>query len=1171
MAIRRPKYVLSNILLVLIIARCAAQEKAVEETASVSVSPEDRSAFEKKGIEVPSTVMPSAGDPRALDVAEMQNAIGEAQEATPDAIARIERRGAKDGDVSTGRSMDPQGAARMEPQSAPADSADREESDSRRSDDRGRRQQNTRGSEGGEAAAVEKPAEQPPASTRPPPKAPEPEPAKKLSVAQDEKDLDDGYLDKNAELDEKKEEKNKGKEQTVKTLLPQVASEARAGKLLVQGESGKLEPMHARALRVIAYVQGSRARTIVDYVFENPYDARLEGTFFHPLPADASPAGFAMFDGTKRIDKESFFQSADLLPDLGDKMIDPSTFEQSAPIKSKQIDWGLRKEARVVEQKRAREVYEDIVRHNIDPALMEWSGASNFQARVFPIEPRSLKRIVVAYEQPLLFDGARFRYNYALPTTASLKEVEAVLFVDRQLGRLVESPKNAKESDAGRFARFDLPRASGAMLSCAVEPKSANTVLRGRDRAGLPGDAFYAEVRPVIAATGVEVPTNRAIIMVDTSLSSAEGGGHERRAKMIEALLSRDTTIKEYAVGLFDLRVRWVSNTGFRPNNAQNREETMAQLRRVFLEGATSFSSVLSELERQRGWAVDGGKTTVFLLSDGEITWGIDKLDLLAARHPVMRDVRWISYRFGDAPVNQALFDMLNSETGGRTITLLSEEEIDRAAVAHRAAASELVSVEVRGAPFADLVVAGAPKQIFPGQTLRVAGRLPKGGQATLSVSIKTAMSLDRVEVALGNDQANDSFAPRAWAELYARKLIELEEVKLDRLVVALSQHYRLANARASFLVLDRQEQAEQYALKDETIDISSLEVARRREEDQRRDKLLGIGLDEVAQENRELIELIRRKSDGLAPILRAQPLLDAPFAGGEERLLAEAEYRKNRSPEEIDFLLYDRIARARALAGDTAGAVRALSSVVELRPRDGESMRLVGYALLALAQYEVAAELFERLRLIRPFEPSVYLEEALALDALGRFDQAARNYEILLARVWPRHGQESYTVAQWHYARLLASFAETAKLSAKERARVEQRYKELASSKVDFQLATFWSTDSVDIDLWIYEPNGEKCFYSHRETALGGRLFFDVTDGLGPELYHAETAHPGQYDTMIHFYGSGAPRMAAPTAMLLVVDRDVLESGGARTRKFQMRMLPKKDAVLMLRTDVFE
>lgn len=1147
----RSKLVLSSILLFLIIARCAAQEKSsVSDSKSVvRVSEADRAAFEKRGIKTPDTVSTSGADLESLDLAEMQDAIGEAREASPEALASFERRSRND------RSGEDRPAvANGQSAPMPADEGLEEDSESAQG-----APDPVKPAPSPEPTTIEELKPEEPAKNKEQRGRPEPK-AEKL-------DANDGDASG----------KMKGKEKDEPTsvprpLLPKVTREVRAGKLLVQGASGKLEPMEPRALRVLAYVEGSRARTIVDYVFENKADARLEGTFFHPLPADSSPAGFAMFDGTARIDNESFFQAGggDLLPELGGKMIDPVTFADSAPSRGKRVDWGTRKEARVVEQKRAREVYEEIVRSNVDPALMEWSGGSNFQARVFPIEAKSLKRIVVAYEQMLVFDGARFRYGYALPSAPTLAEVEAVLFVDRGHGKISETPQNARVSDVGRYQRFDLPRAAGAVLSCAVEPKSTNAVLRGHDKSGLGGDTFYAEVRPFVASDA-QVPTGRALILVDTSLSSAEGGAHERRAKMIEAILAEDPTIKEYAVALFDLRMRFVQEAGWRANTPANRASTIGELREVFLEGATSFSAVLSELERNRSWAIDGGKTTAFLLSDGEITWGVDRLEVLAARHPVLRDVRWISYRFGEAAVNQALFDLLSTETGGRTVTLLSEEEIPNAASAHRMAPSELVSVEVRGAPVADLVIAGAPKQVYPGQTLRIAGRLPKGGTASLSVSVRTALSLDRVEVPLGGNERDDLFASRAWAELYARKLIELDDARLDRMVVALSQHYRLANARASFLVLDREEQAQQFKLKDETMDLANLEVLRRREEDQRRDKLLGIGLEEVSADHRELIELLRRRADGLAPMMRAQPLIEAPYSGGEERLLAEADYRRARTPGEIDFLLYDRIARARALSGDTAGAVRALSSVVELRPRDGEAMRLVGYALLALSQYEVAAELFERLRLLRPFEPSVFLEEALALDALGKIDLAARNYEILLARNWARHSYESRTVAEWHYARLLSAFLETAKLQPAERAKVEKRLASLSTERVDFQLTTLWSTDSVDIDLWLFEPNGEKCFYSHRETSLGGKLYWDVTDGLGPELYQAKKAHAGQYDALIHFYGSGAPRLAAPTAMLLVVDRDVLGKGGARTRKFQMRMLPKRDAVLMLRTDVFE
>ncbi len=384
-------------------------------------------------------------------------------------------------------------------------------------------------------------------------------------------------------------------------------------------------------------------------------------------------------------------------------------------------------------------------------------------------------------------------------------------------------------------------------------------------------------------------------------------------------------------------------------------------------------------------------------------------------------------------------------------------------------------------------------------------------------------------------------------------------------MVVALSQHYRLANARASFLILDNDAQVEQYRLADETVELGDLMKLREQERDARARDAVGLSLDGVPGHGLEVLQILKKRADGLAPQLLPQPLLDAPFVGGPERATAEVDYRRARAQEKMSYLLYERIARTRALSGDTFGAVRALSSAVELRPRHGESMRLVGYALLALAQYDAAVELFERLRILRPFEGEAYLEEALALDAAGQIDRAAENYEILLAREWARHDQELTTTARTHYARLLRSALERAPLSPADQRALRGRLAELGDEPADFALTTHWSSDQVDIDLWVYEPTGEKCFYQHKTTRTGGELFWDTTDGLGPELYEARKTVPGAYDSMVHYYGSSAPRLAVPAALLVVVDRKDSE------RTFLMRLLPERDVVLMLRTDVFE
>src|SRR5205085_10777119 len=71
-------------------------------------------------------------------------------------------------------------------------------------------------------------------------------------------------------------------------------------------------------------------------------------------------------------------------------------------------------EADVVEEQRAREIYETILRERRDPGLLEWSGGNIFKARVFPILGHSEKRIKITYTQVLPLKGNRYRYSYAL-------------------------------------------------------------------------------------------------------------------------------------------------------------------------------------------------------------------------------------------------------------------------------------------------------------------------------------------------------------------------------------------------------------------------------------------------------------------------------------------------------------------------------------------------------------------------------------------------------------------------------------------------------------------------------------------------------------------------------------------------------------------------------------
>ena len=68
---------------------------------------------------------------------------------------------------------------------------------------------------------------------------------------------------------------------------------------------------------------------------------------------------------------------------------------------------GKEYEAKLLSKEEARRRYEEIVRKNQDPALLEWVGTGMFQTSVFPIQPGAKRTVTLRYSQLL-------RKNYGL-------------------------------------------------------------------------------------------------------------------------------------------------------------------------------------------------------------------------------------------------------------------------------------------------------------------------------------------------------------------------------------------------------------------------------------------------------------------------------------------------------------------------------------------------------------------------------------------------------------------------------------------------------------------------------------------------------------------------------------------------------------------------------------
>ncbi|MEZ6128103.1 MAG: VIT domain-containing protein [Planctomycetaceae bacterium] len=160
-------------------------------------------------------------------------------------------------------------------------------------------------------------------------------------------------------------------------LVP--ASEYAGGAIITVDPDGQKTKLSLRKYHVDVHIEDGFARTTIDQTYFNHTQSRLEGTFHFPLPPDASLSRLAMY------------------------------------VNGRLMEGGM------AERQHARNTFEKIVHKMKDPALLEWVDGSTFKMRVFPLEARQEKRIVLSYTQRL--NSAYGKTEYRFPAGHSMDVV----------------------------------------------------------------------------------------------------------------------------------------------------------------------------------------------------------------------------------------------------------------------------------------------------------------------------------------------------------------------------------------------------------------------------------------------------------------------------------------------------------------------------------------------------------------------------------------------------------------------------------------------------------------------------------------------------------------------------------------------------------------------------
>ena len=106
----------------------------------------------------------------------------------------------------------------------------------------------------------------------------------------------------------------------------------------------------------------------LEQVFHNPSPRQLEGEYIFPIPRDAEIHDFFLYINGQKVKGE------------------------------------------ILDSQQAAQVYERIVRSMKDPALMEFVNYRLFRARIFPILPKSDRKIEIRFAQVLEAEGNVFRF-----------------------------------------------------------------------------------------------------------------------------------------------------------------------------------------------------------------------------------------------------------------------------------------------------------------------------------------------------------------------------------------------------------------------------------------------------------------------------------------------------------------------------------------------------------------------------------------------------------------------------------------------------------------------------------------------------------------------------------------------------------------------------------------
>jgi hypothetical protein len=282
-----------------------------------------------------------------------------------------------------------------------------------------------------------------------------------------------------------------------------------------------------------------------------------------------------------------------------------------------------------------------------------------------------------------------------------------------------------------------------------------------------------------------------------------------------------------------------------------------------------------------------------------------------------------------------------------------------------------------------------------------------------------------------------------------------------------------------------------------------------------------------------------------------AQYLKIIKATGAADRMNKYLSLKKEYSSQPSFFV---DVARLFIENNDPRNGILILSNIAEMKLEDAELLRITANQLLEAGEMKLAIETFKQIIEMREEEPQSYRDLALAYNETGEYGKAVELLYQLVTGNWDERFGDVKSIALNEMNAIISAHAEAVNTAA-----IDKRF--IYAMPVDVRIVLGWSSNDSDIDLWVTDPLGEKCFYEHTETEIGGKISKDVTQGYGPEEFSLKKARQGNYKIDVNLFGDHRETMGGPIAIKAELFTDFGKATQKR-RMINLRLTSDKEVI---------